>query len=146
MQTVVPYLTVRDAKAAIAFYVEVLGATEKDMMLTAPDGSVVHAEIQIGDSLVFLAEPQDDGVGGAPPDLGGTAVRMVIETEDPDAMVAKAVKMGAELLIPVEDQFYGARAGRIRDPFGHVWIVSKMLEELTREEIEARAAKLFGGS
>jgi len=145
MQAVVPYLTVRDAKAAIAFYVAASGAVERDMTLTAPDGVVAHAEIAIGDCLVFLAEPQDDGVGGAPGDLGGTSVRIVIETDDPDGMAAKAVSLGAELLIPVADQFYGCRAGRIRDPFGHVWIVSKLLEELSRAEIEARAAKLFGG-
>ena len=146
MQSVVPYLTVRDARAAIDYYAEAFGATARDMTLVAPDGVVAHAEVVIGDSHVFLAEPHDDGVGGAPPDLGGTAVRMVIETDDPDGMAAKAVELGAELLIPVAHQFYGCRAGRIRDPFGHVWIVSKMLEELTREEIEARTAALFGGS
>ena len=140
-----PYLTVVDAAAALAFYAQAFGADETGPRLTAPDGSIVHAEIRIGNATVMLSEHNPDFGTSEPHSLGGTPVRLALEVEDADATVGAAENAGAKVLIPPDDQFYGYRAGRIEDPFGHVWIVSQLVESLSQEEMQRRMDEIFGG-
>ena len=140
-----PYLTVVGAEAALDFYDQAFGAVETGPRLTAPDGSIVHTEVRIGDATIFLAEHNPDFGTSEPRSLGGTPVRLALDVENADATVAAAENAGAKILIPVDDQFYGYRAGRIEDPFGHVWIVSQLIESLSQEEMQRRMDEMFGG-
>ena len=140
-----PYLTVVGTTAALDFYAQAFGAVEAGPRLTAPDGSIVHTEIRIGDATVMLSEHNPDFDTADPHSLGGTPVRLALEVEDADATVEAATRAGAKVLIPVDDQFYGCRAGRIEDPFGHVWIISQLIESLSPEEMQRRLDEMFGG-
>lgn len=145
MTTLTPYLTVKNSEAAIAFYKEAFGATQPSPPLRDVRGFIPHAEIQIGNAVVMMAD-EDPAWGNITPEkLGGTPVRLTLQVDDVDAFVARAEKAGAKVLIPVADQFYGHRAGRIEDPFGHVWIVTTEIEALSHEEMQRRMDKLFGG-
>jgi PhnB protein len=141
--TVVTRLVFEDATAAIAFYQEAFGATVHDEPHTAPDGKVVHSEMRIGDSVVFLTDEGEDRNGVAPSSVGGlvTAV-MALNVPDVDALWERAVTAGCEVLYPLADQFYGDRAGRLRDPFGHQWILSTHIEDVDRDEIDRRMQAL----
>lgn len=103
-----------------------------------PDGSIGHAELKIGDSIVYLAEENEEWHNPGPNALGGTSVRICLEVEDCDALTETAVAAGAKILIPLEDQFYGYRQGRLADPFGHQWVVSTNTENLTEEQMQQR--------
>ena len=140
-----PYLTVVGASAALDFYAQAFGAVETGPRLTAPDGSIVHTEFRIGDATVMLSEHNPDFGTADPHSLGGTPVRLALSVENADATVDAATRAGAKILIPVDDQFYGQRAGRIEDPFGHVWIVSQLIEALSPEEMQRRLDEMFGG-
>ena len=139
-----PYLVVDGAAAAIDFYSQVLGAKER-MRMGGPDGKVGHAELQIGDSLVMLADefPEMGAVG--PKTVGGTPVSIGVYVNDVDAVYAKAIEKGATATRPVEDRFYGDRSGEFVDPFGHKWSVSTHVEDVEPEEMERRAAAMMGG-
>ncbi len=142
---ITPCLVVRGAAKALDFYAEVFGATER-MRFPGPDGSIAHAEIQIGDS-VLIVEDEDPQRGTAAPPAGGlpgTPVFQFIFVEDVDAVVARAVELGAALKRAPEDQFYGDRDGFIIDPFGHGWTVASHVEDVTAEEMSRRMAALFG--
>ena len=143
--SVAPYITVVDAAAALDFYARAFGAVESGPRLTAPDGSIVHTEIRIGSAMVMLSEHNPDFGTAEPRSLGGTPVRLALEVEDADATVEAAERAGAKVIIPVGDQFYGYRAGRIEDPFGHVWIVSQLIESLSQEEMQRRLNEMFSG-
>jgi PhnB protein len=136
---VTPYLSVNDAAAAIEFYKKGFGATEV-MRLPGPDGKLGHAEIRIGSALVMLADEFPDYGNLSPKTLGGSAVRLHMYVEDVDAFFEKAVAAGAKVLIPIADQFYGDRSGRLEDPFGHVWLVSTHTEDVSPEEMQKRMA------
>lgn len=140
--TLAPMIGVPDAAAAIAFYEQVFGARRVGPYLTAPDGAVAHAEIAFGDSLVMLA---DHSVGGAasPTALGETTMRLALTVDDVDAVWERALAAGAEALLPLNDQFYGHRSGRLRDPFGHEWVVGQVLETLAPDEMQRRMEALF---
>ena len=142
-----PYLCVDGAAAAIAFYVEVFGATERMRMGGAPGDPpeiVGHAELQIGDGLVMLSDEfPDHGVLG-PASIGGTPVTISLYVEDVDATVESAVARGATLVRPVEDQFYGDRSGQIVDPWGHRWSIASHVEDVPPEEMARRAAEAGG--
>lgn len=142
---VIPYLSVDGANAAIAFYTEVFGAAER-VRMPAPDGKVGHAELQIGDSMVMLADVFPDMGGQTPGSLGGTAVTVMVYVEDVDAVFDRAITAGATAERPVEDQFYGDRAGQFVDPFGHKWFVATHVEDVPADEMERRAAAAMGGS
>ena len=143
--SVSPYLAVVDAAAALDFYARAFGAVETGPRLTAPDGSIVHTEVRIGGATIMLSEHNPDFGTTDPHSLGGTPVRLSLEVENADATVEAATHAGARVLIPVDDQFYGYRAGRIEDPFGHVWIVSQLIESLSREEMQRRLDEMSGG-
>jgi len=141
---VTPYLCVDGAKAAIEFYSKVLGATER-MHMPGPDGKIGHAELELGDSLIMLADEFPEmGVRG-PKAVGGTPVMIMIYVEDADAVFDAAVAAGATVLRPVENQFYGDRTGQFEDPFGHRWSVATHVEDVPPDEMEKRAAEAMSG-
>jgi PhnB protein len=135
---VTPYLCVDGADAAIRFYNTVLGATERGR-LAGPDGKVGHAELQLGDSLIMLADEYPDMGLRGPKAIGGTPVTISVYVEDVDAVFDRALEAGATLLRPVETQFYGDRAGQFEDPFGHRWNVATHVEDVPPEEMAKRA-------
>jgi PhnB protein len=128
-----------DAAAAMRFYVDAFGAEALDEPFLDPDDKVVHGEIRIGDSVVFVSDEGGDGNGVAPASVGGqvTAV-MVLNVPDVDRVWDRAVAAGCEAVYPLADQFYGDRSGRLRDPFGHQWILSTHIEDMDREELDRR--------
>ena len=136
-------LIVKDGRKAIDFYKRVFGATET-MFMADSDGNLMHAEIRIGDSTVMVGEERPEWHNHSPESLGGSPVVLHLYVEDVDEVAEKAVDGGAEILFPVEDHFYGDRAGRLKDPFGHVWMVSTHKEDVSAEEMERRAAEIFG--
>jgi PhnB protein len=141
---VTPSLIVRGAAKALDFYADVFGATER-MRFPGPGGTVAHAEIQIGDSVVIVEDEDPQRGTTAPPagGLPGTPVFQFIYVEDVDAVVARAVELGATLKRVPENQFYGDRDGFIIDPFGHGWVVATHVEDLSQDEMAQRLAALF---
>ncbi len=138
-RSVNPYLCVSDAARAIEFYKEAFGATER-MRMEAPGGKIGHAEIQIGDSIIMLADEMPEMNFRSPQTLGGPTSHFMMYVEDVDARVEQAVKAGATLKKPVKDEFYGDRSGSVEDPFGHQWYISTHMEDVSREEMERRVA------
>ena len=140
-----PYLCCRDAGAAIDFYKKAFGATEL-MRMGAPGEKIGHADLQIGDSHLMLADEFPEMGFLSPQTVGGSPVMIHLYVEDADATTARAVAAGAKVVKPVEDQFYGDRGGQLDDPFGHKWYVSTRKEDLSFDEVKQRAAKMMGGS
>jgi PhnB protein len=140
-----PYLIVDGAEKAIEFYQAVFGAKER-MRLDAPGGKIGHAELEIGGSLIMLADefPQMDAF--APAKFGGSPISLQIYVEDVDAVVGRAVAAGARLLRPVQNQFYGDRSATIEDPFGHRWHVATHVEDVAVDEIARRMAQMAKGA
>lgn len=141
---VTPCLVVQGAAKALEFYREVFGARER-MRFPAPDGTIAHAELEIGDS-VLIVEDADTRLGtSAPPPggLAGTPVFQFIYVEDVDAVVKRAVDLGATLGRQPQDQFYGDRDGFIIDPFGHGWTVASHVEDVTDDELARRLAAMY---
>jgi PhnB protein len=136
--TVTPYLAVEDAAAAIDYYKQVFGAKER-VRMDAPDGKIGHAELEIGDSLVMLADALPQFSTRAPTEVGATTASIFLYVEDVDAVVKGAVDAGATVLMEVADQFWGDRFGTVQDPFGHQWSVATHVEDVPPEEIEERA-------
>lgn len=136
------YLSVRRASEALAFYEQAFGA-EVTMRLDQPDGRVGHAELRIGDFVFSLADefPEMDIVG--PETLGNTTITIELTVPDVDTVFARALAAGATELRPVESQFYGARSGRLQDPFGHRWAISTPVEEVSNDELQRRLDDLY---
>jgi len=132
-----PYLIVKGAAEALEFYKKAFGAEER-MRCPMPDGRLGHAEVQIGNSIIMLADefPEMDAKG--PLSLGGTPVGICLYVLDSDAAFQRAVAAGAKVLRPIQDQFYGDRSGTVTDPFGHQWTISTHREDVSMEEIERR--------
>jgi PhnB protein len=141
---VMPYLSVDGAADAIAFYTKVFGAEER-LRMAAPEGKVGHAELQIGDSVVMLADTLPDMGGKSPKDVGGSPVTMMVYVEDVDDCFNRALDNGATEVRKVEDQFYGDRAGQLEDPWGHLWFVASHVEDVPDEEMKRRAAAMMEG-
>jgi PhnB protein len=141
---VIPYLTVDGASRAIEFYSKVFGAKER-VRMPGPDGKVGHAEIEIGDSVVMLADAFPEMGGRTPRDLGGTPVTLMVYVQDVDAVFARALSAGASEERKVENQFYGDRAGQFADPFGYKWFVATHVEDVPPDEMARRAAAALGG-
>ncbi|MCO7516998.1 VOC family protein [Pseudomonas guariconensis] len=144
--SITPYLGIQGAAKAIEFYKQAFDAVEM-FRLDGPDGRIGHAELKIGDSSLMLADPCDmeDGLA-ASQSVSGTAIGLHLYVEDCDKVYAQAVAAGATAVRPLQDQFYGDRSGVLKDPFGNLWFVSTHKEDLSPEEIRARAAKLFAGN
>ena len=141
---VTPYLIVDGASAAIDFYTSVLGATER-MRMSAPDDKVGHAELEIGESVIMLADESPQMDARSPRTVGGTPVSLHVYVEDADAAFERAVQAGARALQPVEDKFYGDRSGEFEDPWGHRWNVASHVEDVPPDEMAKRAAAVMGG-
>lgn len=142
--SVTPYLSIRGAAKALDFYQKAFNAIER-FRLPMPNGDIGHAEIQIGDSVIMLADGCDEFDFRSPDLVGGTSVGIHLYVNDVDALFEQAIAAGASTVKPVEDQFYGDRSGTLKDPFGHVWFLATHKEDLTPEEIDQRAAALFAG-
>ena len=134
-----PYLSIKGASDAIEFYKKAFGAKEV-MRMAQPDGRIGHAELQIGDSKIMLADEHAEMDFRSPRALGGTPVMLHLYVDDVDTVVGRAVASGAKVLRPIADQFYGDRSGSVADPYGHVWHVATHTEDLSMEEIGKRAA------
>ena len=144
LHTVTPRLVVADGAAAIAFYAKAFGAQPIGERFTGPGGELIHAEIRIGNSVVMITEDAVDGPVSSPQRLDGkvTCV-MALYWEDVDAAWERPVAAGAEVIYPLEDQFYGERGGRVRDPFGQQWMMSQHIEDVPADEMARRAAAFF---
>jgi PhnB protein len=141
LATVTPYLSVRGASAAIEFYKKAFGATEA-YRLMQPDGRIGHATIDIAGAKIYLADEFPETGFKSPESLGGSPVVIHLDVPDVDALGRRAVEAGATVVRPVADQFYGARAGQFRDPFGHTWTLSTSKEAVSPEEMQRRNDEL----
>ncbi len=133
--TLTPFLTVRDAERAIEFYKNAFGAESRGLM-KGPDGKVMHAEIKIGDSVVMLSDEFPDFGSVSPQGLGGSPMGLHIYVDDVDNSFDRAVKAGAQVEMPVMDQFWGDRYGRLKDPFGHKWSIATHKKDLSMDEMK----------
>jgi PhnB protein len=139
-----PYLVVDGAQKAIEFYSTVLGATER-MRMPGPDGRIGHAELQVGDSVIMLADEFPDMGAKGPSAYGGSPVSISVYVEDVDATFDKATGAGATVVRPLENQFYGDRSATFDDPFGHRWTIATHVEDVSPEEMGRRAAEMGQG-
>lgn len=146
LEAIIPEIFVHDGAAALDFYARAFGAVIESRIV-APDGKrIAHSEIRIGGHRLFVCDEFDAKEGGtckSPRTLGGTGVRISVMVADADAAVAKAVAAGARVLLPVADQYWGGRYGKIVDPFGHEWGVNQQKVALTSAEEEAAAKEHF---
>lgn len=140
--SVTPYLVVRGAAKAITFYQNAFGAQER-LRLPAPGGGVGHAELKIGNSIIMLADEFPDMGARGPKTIGGSPVSLLIYVEDVDSVFAGAIAAGARELRPLENKFYGDRAGQLEDPFGHVWTLATHVEDVTAEQLQQRMEEAF---
>lgn len=139
-RSITPYIFVSGASRAIEFYKRAFGAKEI-MRLAAKGDKLGHAEIQIGDSRVMLADECPEMGARSPQSLGGSPMTLLLYVEDVDAVMASALAAGAKQLRPVQDQFYGDRSGTIVDPFGHLWTVATHVEDVAPMELQRRMAE-----
>ncbi|MCZ6836676.1 MAG: VOC family protein [Planctomycetota bacterium] len=139
----IPYLSIKDCHEALPFYTNVFGV-EPVHLMTMPDGRVMHCEYSVDGAKIYLSEelPEHGGTP-SPKTLGASSVAIHLYVDDCDAMVALMKEHGAKILTEPEDQFWGERFARARDPFGHEWGISQKIREMTPQEIQAEAAKLF---
>jgi PhnB protein len=133
--TLTPFLTVRDAARAIEFYKAAFGATERGVM-KGPDGKIMHAELKIGDSIIMLSDEFPEFGALSPLTSGGSGMGLHIYVDGVDAAFDRAVKAGAEVEMPVMDQFWGDRYGKLKDPFGHKWSIATHTKDLSMDEMK----------
>lgn len=138
-----PYIACHDAEAAIAYYTEVFGMELRTCLRMGE--KIGHAELGGPDLILYVSDEFPDMGVRAPRSLGGTAVSMMLYVDDVDAVVTKALELGATQEGETKDEFHGDRSAKIVDPFGHRWFVSTRIEEVSREEVERRFAKMMGG-
>jgi PhnB protein len=143
MRGITPYLQVTNTGEAISWYEEVFGAKEVRARLVAPDGTCMNAEIEIEGTRMMLADEMPKIGSTSPATLEGTSVVLDLHVADADAFFQKALEAGAEEIYPLADQFYGDRAGRVRDPFGHHWIIATRLCEVPEAEMVAAFKAMF---
>ncbi len=137
--TITPHLIVRGAARAIDFYKAAFGAEEISRM-PGPGGLLMHAEVKLGDSRVYLCDEMADMSGSSPQALGGSCVHIHLYTPDVDALFQRAVAAGAQVKMPPMDMFWGDRFCKITDPFGHEWGIATHKEDVSREEMEQRTS------
>jgi PhnB protein len=138
--SVTPYLFIKGAADAIDYYKKVFGAKER-MRMPGPNGRVMHAELEIGDSIIMLADENLEIGAKSPKTLGGTSSTLHVYFDNVDNIAEKAVSSGAKLVRPIKDEFYGDRAGTIVDPFGHMWSIATHTEDVSPEEMKKRMSK-----
>jgi PhnB protein len=138
-----PYLVVRNAARAIEFYKKAFSAEERFRM-HGPDGKIImHAELKIGDSVFMLTEESPDMKALSPESIGGSPVSLYVYVKDVDAIFNRALSEGATELKPVRDQFYGARSGYLKDPFGHLWSIATHKKDLSPDELRKAGQAFF---
>lgn len=142
---VFPYLMVRDANAAIAFYKQAFGATEL-FRLVEPSGRIGHAELQLGPTVLMVCDEFPEYGMTAPQGDQFSGALLHLHVDNADAMGERAVTAGATLLMPPTDQFYGERACRLRDPFGHAWLLGHSIEKVEPEEMQRRYTAMMTGT
>lgn len=140
--SITPYLSVVDAVSAIKFYQQAFGAKVIGR-ISMPDGKVGHAELQVGDSKLMLAEEMPAWGNKSPVTLGGSPVGIALYVNDVDAVFQKALDAGAAVIEPVKDQFYGDRSGTLTDPYGHKWHILTHIEDVSFAEMQKRSDALF---
>jgi uncharacterized glyoxalase superfamily protein PhnB len=141
---VTPHLTVKNAREMIGFYKKAFGAVEMGEPATGPDGkTIMHACVKIGDSMVFLNDEFPDMGAFSPLSTKGTPVTLHLSVEDADKQFQQALAAGAEVVMPLADQFWGDRYGIVKDPSGHQWSIGAHMEDLTKEQIKERMGKAF---
>jgi PhnB protein len=142
---ITPALVVDGAAKALAFYADVFGATER-LRFPGPDGTIAHAEIEVGDSVVIVEDASPFMGTKAPPagGLEGSPAFLFVYVEDVDATIERAVALGARLERPAQDQFYGDRDGFVVDPFGHGWTIASHVEDVAPDEMARRMAAMQG--
>ena len=133
--TLTPFLTVRNAVRAIEFYKQAFGAQERGVA-KGPDGKVMHAELKIGDSVIMLSDEFPEFGTLSPQSVGGSPMGLHIYTENVDAAFDRAVKAGAQVEMPVMDQFWGDRYGKLKDPFGHKWSIATHVKDMSADEMK----------
>ena len=138
--TITPYLVIKGAAKAIDYYKKVFGATVV-VRMDGPDSRVGHAELQIGDSRIMLADENPQMGYRSAESIGASPVSLYVYLPDCDKVVAQAVAEGAKILKPVQDQFYGDRSGFLQDPFGHLWGIATHKEDVSPQEMDERARK-----
>jgi len=145
--TLTSYINIKGAAEAIEFYKKAFGAKEVGR-ISMPDGSVAHAELEIGDSKIMLAEENAQWGNVSPQTLGGSAVALCLYVDDVDAVFTRALHEGAKVTgeMDVKDQFYGDRAGSLTDPFGHKWSIMTHIEDVTFEEMQQRMNSMMSMS
>jgi PhnB protein len=135
-----PYLAIRGGVQALDWYKKAFGAKER-MRMPGPDGKIGHAELEIGDCVLMLAD-EFPGMNTSPATLNGTTVTLLLYVKDVDAAFKKAVDLGAASKVPPETKFYGDRSGILADPFGHLWCLSTHVEDVPPKEMAKRAAEM----
>ena len=138
--TITPYLVIKGAAKAIDYYKKVFGATVV-VRMDGPNGQVGHAELQIGDSRIMLADENPQLGYRSAESIGASPVSLYVYLPDCDKVVAQAAAEGAKILKPVQDQFYGDRSGFLQDPFGHLWGIATHKEDVSPQEMDERARK-----
>ena len=140
--TVTPYLAVDNAAEAIDFYRRAFGAKER-VRMPGPGDTVMHAELEIGDSHVMLSDPFPQASTTPPKELGGTSASVFMYVEDIDAVYRQAIDAGASSLMEPDDMFWGDRFGSVQDPFGHSWTIATHIEDLEPEEMQRRSEEFM---
>jgi PhnB protein len=138
------YLNLKGADMAVDYYKKAFGAKEIGR-ITAPDGKILHAEMQIGDSRFMLSEEMPEWGNKSPRSLGGSSVMISLYVEDVDSVFKQALDAGGKVLngMNVKDQFYGDRSGTVEDPFGHCWNITTHIEDVSFEEMQKRSDEQF---
>jgi len=133
-----PYINVKGASKAIDFYCAAFGAKEIFRLVDPSDGRVGHAELQLGDNVMMISDEYPDFGALGPVSFGGSPVKLYLNVEDVDNVFAKAIKLGAVELRGLKDEFHGSRSGVLTDPFGHVWHIDTLIEDVSPEEMQQR--------
>jgi len=136
--TLTPYLAVEDAASAIEFYQRAFDAKER-VRMPGPGGAIMHAELEIGDSVLMLSDPFPQASTKPPKELGGTSVSLMLYVEDTDASYRQAIDAGATSLMEPDDMFWGDRFSSVQDPFGHSWTIATHVEDVSPEEMQRRS-------
>lgn len=139
-RSITPYLFIKGAAQAIDFYKKVFGAKER-MLMPGTNGRIGHAELEIGDSLIMLADEHPEVGALSPQTVGGSSNSLHLYVDNMDAVIEKAVSAGAKVTRPAKDEFYGDRIGTFTDPFGQIWSVATHIEDVSPEEMKNRMAK-----
>lgn len=143
--TVTPYMVIKNAKNALTFYQNAFNAKVL-MQMPGKDGLIMHAEMQVGDSKIMLTDEMPGQDAKSPESYGGSPMSLMLYVEDVDKLFKQATEAGAHVVRPVSNQFYGDRAGTLKDPFGHIWTLSTHVENVSMDEMKRRMEKMQASS